>query len=63
MFFFVFYGRKIGSFKFYLFMDSISFLQVSRGNSSPPQRRDDREGHFIFVPGENLTPRCEYDDK
>ena len=25
---------------------------------SPPKREDDREGHYVFNLGENLTPRC-----
>jgi dual-specificity kinase len=25
---------------------------------SPPRREDDREGHYMFNLGENLTPRC-----
>ncbi|CAI0441291.1 unnamed protein product, partial [Linum tenue] len=27
---------------------------------SPPKRVDDREGHYVFNLGENLTPRCEF---
>lgn len=26
---------------------------------SPPKRDDDREGHYVYNLGENLTPRCE----
>ena len=25
---------------------------------SPPRRDDDREGHYVYNLGENLTPRC-----
>lgn len=28
-------------------------------HASPPRRDDDREGHYVFNLGENLTPRCE----
>ena len=28
-------------------------------NGSPPWRPDDKDGHFVFVVGETLTPRCE----
>lgn len=27
--------------------------------ASPPKRDDDREGHYVYSLGENLTPRCE----
>lgn len=29
-----------------------------RRHVSPPKRDDDREGHYVFNLGENLTPRC-----
>ncbi|KAJ6924127.1 hypothetical protein NC652_017431 [Populus alba x Populus x berolinensis] len=28
------------------------------GNGSPPWRPDDKDGHYVFAIGENLTPRC-----
>jgi hypothetical protein len=34
--------------------------QVARGGASPPWREDDRDGHFVFYLGENLTRRCEF---
>jgi len=27
-------------------------------NLSPPWRPDDKDGHYVFAVGENLTPRC-----
>jgi hypothetical protein len=27
-------------------------------NLSPPWRPDDKDGHYVFALGENLTPRC-----
>ncbi|KAL2897656.1 Serine/threonine-protein kinase AFC3 [Bienertia sinuspersici] len=27
---------------------------------TPPRREDDREGHYVFSVGENLTPRCTF---
>lgn len=27
-------------------------------NGSPPWRPDDKDGHYVFAVGENLTPRC-----
>lgn len=29
-------------------------------NGSPPWREDDKDGHFMFAVGENLTSRCNY---
>ncbi|XP_065849711.1 serine/threonine-protein kinase AFC3 isoform X2 [Euphorbia lathyris] len=29
-------------------------------HTSPPRRDDDREGHYVFNLGENLTPRCTF---
>ncbi|KAK9148907.1 hypothetical protein Scep_007664 [Stephania cephalantha] len=41
-----------------------SLLDVAKEDlarpSSPPLRVDDREGHYVFNVGENLTPRCKY---
>lgn len=36
---------------------SIYYKGVS-GNGSPPWRPDDKDGHYAFAVGENLTPRC-----
>lgn len=27
---------------------------------SPPWRDDDKDGHYMFALGENLTPQCKY---
>ncbi|KAG6518917.1 hypothetical protein ZIOFF_022403 [Zingiber officinale] len=29
-------------------------------NASPPWREDDKDGHYMFAVGENLTSRCNY---
>lgn len=29
-------------------------------NGSPPWRDDDKDGHYMFAVGENLTSRCNY---
>lgn len=29
-------------------------------NGSPPRREDDKDGHFVFELGENLTSRCNH---
>lgn len=33
--------------------------EVAR-NGSPPWRDDDKDGHYMFAVGENLTTRCKY---
>lgn len=33
--------------------------EVAR-NASPPWREDDKDGHYMFALGENLTSRCNY---
>lgn len=32
--------------------------EAFRRHVSPPRREDDREGHYVFSFGDNLTPRC-----
>jgi dual-specificity kinase len=27
---------------------------------SPPLREDDKDGHYVFAVGDNLTPRCNH---
>lgn len=52
---------------------SLAFSMTSSGHSSstfivketiridsPPMREDDKDGHYTFVVGENLTSRCNY---
>ena len=29
-------------------------------DGSPPLREDDKDGHFVFAVGDNLTSRCNY---
>lgn len=29
-------------------------------NGTPPWREDDKDGHYMFALGENLTSRCNY---
>ena len=41
--------------------DSVTpWTQVPRCGASPPWREDDRDGHYVFDLGENLTRRCEH---
>ena len=37
--------------------------QLNQGqprDGSPPHREDDKDGHYVFAVGDNLTPRCNY---
>lgn len=36
---------------------SLSVKTVAR-NDSPPWREDDKDGHYMFELGDDLTPRC-----
>ena len=36
---------------------SMFYRELPR-NGSPPWRPDDKDGHYVFAIGENLTPRC-----
>ena len=33
---------------------------IEKRHASPPRRDDDRDGHYVFNLGENLTPRCNF---
>ena len=39
--------------------NSLSSKGVAR-NGSPPWREDDKDGHYVFAVGDNLTSRCNY---
>ena len=36
------------------------FVKELARNGSPPLREDDKDGHYMFELGENLTSRCNY---
>lgn len=36
------------------------FVKGLAHKGSPPWREDDKDGHYMFALGENLTPRCNY---
>lgn len=38
---------------------SVYYKGVLR-NGSPPWRPDDKDGHYVFVVGDFITPRCMY---
>lgn len=39
--------------------NSLSLKGVAR-HDSPPWREDDKDGHYVFAVGDNLTSRCNY---
>jgi dual-specificity kinase len=41
------------------YISSVFYSGVPR-NASPPWRSDDKDGHYVFAIGENLTPRCKH---
>jgi len=36
------------------------FVKGLAQKGSPPWRGDDKDGHYVFALGENLTSRCNY---
>ena len=39
---------------------SSSIVKRVARNGSPPWREDDKDGHYMFALGDNLTSRCNY---
>jgi len=39
---------------------TMKFKARSSRNASPRWRNDDKDGHYVFELGENLTPRCNH---
>lgn len=39
---------------------SSQFVKGLARNGSPPWREDDKDGHYMFEIGDNLTYRCNY---
>lgn len=63
----MFCGQDVGNFSSYApsrgtsehTTISLNVKGVAR-NCSPPWRDDDKDGHYMFALGENLTSRCNY---
>lgn len=36
------------------------FVKGFNRNGSPPWREDDKDGHYMFEIGDNITSRCNY---
>ena len=61
----LFYGQDVGNLNGFTSKaptDNTSSLFVKgvARNGSPPWRPDDKDGHFMFAVGDNLTSRCNY---
>ncbi|KAL9235610.1 hypothetical protein vseg_010355 [Gypsophila vaccaria] len=67
----LFYGQDVGNVPSFAPSSEISdtstcsslFLKGASRNGSPPRREDDKDGHYIFELGENLTSRYEIQSK
>lgn len=61
----IYYGQEIGNFSSFghprLPQDHDNlYVKGLPQRGSPPWRDDDKDGHYIFGLGENLTTRCNY---
>ena len=61
-----FCGQEVGNVASYASSGAISdhtsslFVKGVARNGSPPWREDDKDGHYMFALGDNLTSRCNY---
>lgn len=61
-------GQEVGNFTSFASLNAPSdhtsssslFHKGVARNGSPPWREDDKDGHYMFELGENLTSRCNY---
>lgn len=63
----MFCGQEVGNMTSFaplmapsLYTTSSLFDKEVARNGSPPWREDDKDGHYMFSLGENLTSRCNY---
>lgn len=63
----MFFGQEVGAISSYApsrgpseHITSSLFVNGVVRNGSPPLRDDDKDGHYMFALGENLTSRCNY---
>lgn len=64
----LFCGQEVGNETSYASSGATSDLTTSTSlfvkgvatNGSPPWREDNKDGHYMFAIGENLTSRCNY---
>lgn len=55
----LYYGQEFASGVAPSFVYPNMFYNGFPRQGSPPWRPDDKDGHFVFVVGDTLTPRCE----
>jgi dual-specificity kinase len=59
----LFFGQELGNISSYAPSENITSSVIVKGdarNGSPPWRNDDKDGHYMFAVGDNLTSRCNY---
>ncbi|KAL5727794.1 dual-specificity kinase [Ranunculus cassubicifolius] len=62
----MFYGQDVGNITNYAPPPQPSdqtkplFVKGVARNCSPPWHEDDKDGHYMFAIGDNLTARCKY---
>jgi dual-specificity kinase len=63
----LFFGQELGNISSYapsgVPSENINNSVIVKGdarNGSPPWRNDDKDGHYMFAVGDNLTSRCNY---
>lgn len=55
----LYYGPEFASGVIPNFVYPNMFYNGLPRQGSPPWRPDDKDGHYVFVVGDTLTPRCE----
>lgn len=56
----IYCGKEFANAIFPNFAYSSIYYKGIQLNGSPPWRPDDKDGHYVYAIGENLTPRCKY---
>lgn len=64
----MFCGQEVGNLTSFASLSAPSDNTISSSlfpkgvarNGSPPWREDDKDGHYMFAIGDNLTSRCNY---
>lgn len=56
----IYCGQEFGNGTMPNYTYSSMFYREMPRDGSPPWRPDDKDGHYVFAIGENLTPRCKF---
>lgn len=54
----IYCGQEFGNGALLNYANSSIYYKGIPHNGSPPRRPDDKDGHYVFAIGENLTLRC-----